>query len=120
MLKVFQQITKTGILPAGSSLHVTTQWTGYNGYAFDVWSVNPTMSGIAQRIRNQICQERHDRLYLRIRNRKLTSRPSTQQKDGLRKPVSGLSNSGSKRNQLPQSNRDAQMHVRFLLRKRRN
>ena len=120
MLKVFQQITETGILPAGSSLHVTTRWTGYNGYAFDVWWVDLTMSGIAKDTKSDI-QKGTTAYTYRIRDRKLTSRPLTQQeKDRAEKAISVLSKFGSKRNQLHQSDRDAQMHVRFLLRKRRN
>ena len=80
MLESFQRVAETGILPAGSSFTFTTRWTGYNGYAFEVWWVDLTMPEIAND-EDLPGQQRPVGYTYRIRARTLRSRPMIEQQE---------------------------------------
>jgi hypothetical protein len=74
-------------LPAGSSLRVTTHWSGYNGYFFDVWWIDLDMPKTADGAKPD-GQKVAVGYTFRIRDRKLKSRALTQQeKEGAEKAL---------------------------------
>jgi len=61
----FQNLATTGLLPERADLRFTTRWIGFNGFDFDVWWIDLT-----------IMKGEKVGYTFRIRDRKISSRPS--------------------------------------------
>lgn len=61
----YQKIAATGVLPPGAGLSFTTGWQGFNGFDFEVWWIDL-----------QVPNERGLGYVFRIRDRKISSRPT--------------------------------------------
>jgi len=61
----YQKIADSGMLPPGAYLSYTTGWKGFNGYDFDLWWVDLTIS-----------TGKNSGYTFRLRDQKLSSRPA--------------------------------------------
>lgn len=75
ILKIYQEIAESRILPPGAELRATIRWIGYNDYHFDVWWVDLRVGPVQRAQRDPVLGYGY---VFRIRDRKIHSRPMTE------------------------------------------